>query len=106
MEPEHGGIAVREYYITEDIGWYSESGKWKKLKSFGMVQKSLRKADGTKEEECRYYICSIGENTDEFERASRGHWGAEVKLHWHLDFTLETIRIEAWGKRAQRTCSS
>ena len=29
VEAEHGGIATREYYITEDIGWYSEkrSGK-------------------------------------------------------------------------------
>lgn len=88
VEPEHGGIAVREYYITEDTGWYSERKKWEKLKSFGMVHKSLKKADGTKEEENRYYICSIEEDADEFERASRGHWGVEVKLHWHLDFTF------------------
>ena len=49
--PEHGGTAVREYYITEDTGWYSELGKWKKLKSFGMVHKRVEKAAGTKEEE-------------------------------------------------------
>lgn len=33
------GSTVREYYITEDAGWYSEREKWKKLKSFGMVHK-------------------------------------------------------------------
>lgn len=75
VEPEHGGSAIREYYITEDTGWYSEREKWKKLRSFGMVHKVLKKADGTKEEEYRYYICSIGEDADEFERAARGHWG-------------------------------
>lgn len=46
--------AVREYYITEDIGWYSEREKWKNLRSFGMVHKRVEKADGTKEEEYRY----------------------------------------------------
>lgn len=43
VEPEHGGSAVREYYITEDTGWYSEREKWKKLKSFGMVHKRVEK---------------------------------------------------------------
>ena len=98
VEPEHGGTAVREYYITEDTGWYSEREKWKKLKSFGMVRKILKKADGTKEEECRYYICSIGEDADEFERASRGHWGVEVKLHWHLDFTFRDDKNTSMGR--------
>lgn len=98
VEPEHGGSAVREYYITEDTGWYSERGKWKKLRSFGMVHKVLKKADGTKEEEYRYYICSIGENAEEFERAARGHWGVEVKLHWHLDFTFHDDKNTSMGK--------
>lgn len=98
VEPEHGGSAVREYYITEETGWYSERGKWKKLRSFGMVHKVLKKADGTKEEEYRYYICSIGEDADEFERAARGHWGVEVNLHWHLDFTFCDDRNTSMGK--------
>lgn len=98
VEPEHGGIATREYYITKDIGWYSEREKWEKLTCFGMVHKSLEKADGTKEEESRYYICSIGEDVNEFERASRGHWGVEVNLHWHLDFTFRDDKNTSMGK--------
>ena len=98
VEPKHGGSAVREYYITEDTGWYSEREKWKKLRSFGMVHKVLKKADGTKEEEYRYYICSIGEDADEFERAARGHWGVESKLHWHLDFTFRDDKNTSMGK--------
>lgn len=39
VEPEHGGVAVREYYITRDTGWYSEKELWKGLESFGMVLK-------------------------------------------------------------------
>ena len=41
VEPEHGGVATREYYITKDTAWYSEREKWEKLSSFGMVHKSL-----------------------------------------------------------------
>lgn len=102
VEPEHGGCAVREYYITGDTGWYSEKGKWEKLSSFGMVHKRLEKADGTKEEEYRYYICSIGENVDEFERAARGHWGVEVNLHWHLDFTFRDDKNTSMGKTSAK----
>lgn len=98
VEPEHGGIAIREYYITKDTGWYSEREKWEKLRSFGMVHRILKKADGTKEEECRYYICSIGEDADEFERAARGHWGVESRLHWHLDFTFRDDKNTSMGK--------
>lgn len=88
VEKEHGGVAVREYYITEDIGWYSEKAKWKGLRSFGMVKKTMAGNDGSTCEEERYYICSIGENAVEFERAARGHWKVENNLHWQLDFTF------------------
>ena len=27
VEAEHGGVAVREYCITEDTDWFSEKGK-------------------------------------------------------------------------------
>lgn len=67
-----------------------------------MVHKKLEKADGTKEEEWRYYISSIGGNVDEFERASRGHWGVEVNLHWHLDFTFRDDKNTSTGKTSAK----
>ena len=98
VEKEHGGVAVREYYITEDIGWYSEKQKWKGLKSFGMVAKSLEKTDGTREEETRHYIGSIKEDAEEFARAARGHWGVENQLHWQLDFTFHDDKNTSMAK--------
>lgn len=97
MEKEHGGTAQREYYITEDVGWYADRKQWKKLKAFGMVQKTLTKGKET-EEEYRYYICSIGEDAEEFERAARGHWGVEVNLHWQLDFTFRDDKNTSMAK--------
>ena len=88
VEKEHGGVAVREYYITGDVGWYSDRKEWARLSSFGMVKKQIKKQDGNDESEERYYISSIGEDVGDFERAARGHWGVEVKLHWQLDFTF------------------
>ncbi len=94
---EHGGVVTREYYITEDTGWYSEKKEWKGLKSFGMVRKKIKKQDET-EEENRYYICSIGENAEEFERASRGHWGVENNLHWQMDFAFRDDKNTSMAK--------
>ena len=98
VKAEHGGVAVREYYITEDTGWFSEKGKWKGLKSFGMVHKKLKRRDGTQEDEFRCYICSIEENAEEFERAARRHWGVENKLHWQLDFTFRDDKNTSMAK--------
>lgn len=87
-DKEHGGIAVREYYITEDIRRFSEMKKWKKLKSIGMVYKALKKTNWDQTEEYRYYICSTGADAEESERAACGHRGVVNSLHWQLDFTF------------------
>ncbi len=89
VEKEHGGVAVREYYITQDIQWYSQKKAWKNLTSFGVVKKTMTKMDGSKQEEARFYICSIEANAEEFARAVRGHWNVENQVHWHLDFTFQ-----------------
>lgn len=98
VEKEHGGLAVREYYISSETGWFSEKKEWKGLKSFGMVHKTFKKADGSTEEEERYYICSIEADADEFERASRGHWGVENNLHWQMDFTFQDDKNKSMSK--------
>lgn len=92
IEKEHGGIAVREYYQTEEVDWYADRNKWNGLKSLGMIKKSLQLSNGEVHEEKRYYMNSIELDIDLFERASRGHWGVENKLHWQLDFTFKDDR--------------
>lgn len=63
-----------------------------------MVRKKIKKQDETEEEENRYYICSIRENAEEFERASRGHWGVENNLHWQMDFTFQDDKNTSMAK--------
>lgn len=101
MEKEHGGIASREYYQTEEIWWYEDKKKWKGLATFGMVKKKLEKPDGKTMEERRYYISSLPVDVELFSKAARGHWGVENQLHWHLDFTLK----DDYNTTAEKTCA-
>lgn len=98
VEKEHGGIAIREYYITGDVEWYCEHSKWKELNAFGMVRKTLEKKNGETVLECRYYICSIEPNAELFERAVRSHWAIENNLHWSLDFTFKDDKNTSMAK--------
>lgn len=102
VEKEHGGTAVREYYITGATDWYSEKGKWKGLKSFGLAHKVLKKRDGSREEEYRCYVCSIGEELEEFERAVGRHWGVENKLHWQMEFTFRDDKNTSMARTGEK----
>lgn len=101
-EESHSSFIKYEYFQTSDINWYSKLSTWKKIHSFGLVRKSITKKVLVKNErknakkekvekiittvENRYYISSKQVNIKEFSIATRGHWGVENKIHWHLDF--------------------
>lgn len=88
-----------EYYQTEDVKWYLEHSKWKKLNSIGLVKKTIRKGK-EKREEYRYYISSLFLNIELFSKAIRNHWSVENKLHWHLDFTFKQDNNTTENKKA------
>jgi predicted transposase YbfD/YdcC len=85
-EKAHGQFETREYYQTEDIDWLSGKGKWKNLKSIGMVETTIEKG-GVKTKESRYFISSLAVMILLFAKAVRGHWAIE-SMHWHLDVTF------------------
>jgi predicted transposase YbfD/YdcC len=86
IEKAHGQIEKRVYYQTGDIGWLDPKNKWVKLKTIGMVEKTIEK-DVKVTIEKRYYIISLDVDVPEFARCVRGHWAIE-SLHWHLDVTF------------------
>lgn len=98
VEKEHGGTEIREYFITGEVGWFSELNKWKKLTTFGMVKKTMKKKSGETITEYRYYICSINPDAELFARAARGHWGVENKLHWMMDFVFHDDKNTSMAK--------
>ncbi len=97
VEKDHGRIETRRYWITEEVGWFQDSGPWEGLRSFGMVE-SLQEIDGLITRETRFFLASISAaNAQNFARAVCGHWDAENSLHWSLDvyFSKDACRIRA-----------
>jgi predicted transposase YbfD/YdcC len=84
VEKDHGRIETRDYYQSDQLGWFADLGKWEGLKSVGVVE-STREIDGAKTVERRYYLASLPLDVELFARAVRSHWGVENKLHWVMD---------------------
>lgn len=88
LDKGHGRIETRQYWQSEDIDWYADLDKWAGLRSIGMVHCVREFADGSIEQETRYYISSLPYNPDLFAKAVRAHWGVENKVHYCLDVTF------------------
>jgi predicted transposase YbfD/YdcC len=87
IDKEQSGVAKREYFPSDDIGWLSQGKEWAGLTSIGCVRRTLEKLNGEKTVETRYFIASISD-VKVFAVSVRGHWQVENKLHWQLDFTF------------------
>ena len=118
-EKSHGSVIKYEYFETSDIDWYDRLKDWEKIKSIGMVRKTItslvtttveKKKNGKKIKEKqqiekttvekRYYISSRNVNIKEFAEAVRGQWNVENKVHWHLDFTFRQDSNKTLNKKA------
>ncbi len=86
-ESGHGREETRTYLQIAAPAELADSGRWKGLKSIGLVTSSRRV--GTRETvEARYYLSSLGVDIDQFARAVRGHWSIENACHWSLDVSF------------------
>ena len=100
IEKSHSQIITYEYYQTEKVKWYEEHEKWEKLKSLGVVVKTMVGIDGKKTIEKRYYISSLLLDIKLFSEAIRKHWSVENKLHWQMDFTFKCDNNTTSNKKA------
>lgn len=99
-EKSHSQVVTYEYYQTEKVDWYFEHKKWEKLKSIGMIRKTIEKSDGSKTTENRYYISSLLLDIRTFSESIRKHWNVENKLHWQMDFTFKSDNNTTVNKKA------
>ena len=99
-EKSHSAIITYEYYQTEKVKWYEDYKDWEKLRSIGMVKKTIEKANNKKVVEKRYYISSLFLDINNFSNAIRKHWNVENKLHWQIDFTFKCDDNQTINKKA------
>ena len=87
-EKAHNRIEKRSYYLTTNVKWFEEWGKWAGLKAFiCYVIETEDLVSGKTTREQRYYIASLTD-VELCADAIRSHWGIENQLHWHLDATF------------------
>lgn len=87
-EKGHGRIEERFYLHSNEVNWIDDKGKWKNLKSIGLVDAKRTIAEKTSEE-TRYFLSSLPQDAEKFAHAVRGHWGIENGLHWCLDVVMQ-----------------
>ena len=91
VEKEHGGTAIREYYIRKNIFNLYQADEWAGLTAIGFSRRIFRSnKPGVKPTYCdRYYILGGISDVETFARSVRKHWHVENKCHWQLDYTMK-----------------
>ncbi len=88
-----GRIETRTCYVNYDFDFMDEVLAWQGISSVIMVH-SKREINDTIEEEYRFYLSSLSNDPQYFNRRIRGHWSIENKLHWHLDMSFDEDRVK------------
>ena len=89
----HGRIEKRKYYLSTEIQWIEQRGKWSNLNGIGMVESQVTHTDsGQITEDRRFFITSL-KDVASFSKAARAHWGIENSLHWCLDVVFDEDHI-------------
>lgn len=90
-ESDHGRIETRRCSILPVGNFLLEENKsaWKDVSTLIKIEAS-REIKGILHQETRYYISDeTVANPSYYLSLSRGHWGIENQLHWHLDVTFK-----------------
>jgi predicted transposase YbfD/YdcC len=90
-EKNHGRIENRSCSILPAVDYLLDENiiEWKNVSTLIKVSAS-RQIKGVLKQETRYYISDETVNNPSYYLAlSRGHWGIENQLHWHLDVTFK-----------------
>ena len=83
----HGRIEKRVCSVITDFQFIEDDNQWARLKSIIKIEstREFKNSDKKTEKAVRYYISSLTNSAEEFQKQIRSHWGIENKLHWILD---------------------
>jgi predicted transposase YbfD/YdcC len=81
----HSKIERRNYYLSDNVKWFSGRKDWEKLRAFICAETVLTDTStGETTTERRFFISSV-KDVELCAEAIRGHWAVENIFHWHLD---------------------
>jgi len=105
---DHGRIEKRQCSILPACEYLLEENlsAWKNVSTLIRIDAS-REIKGVVHQEIRYYISDETVNSPSYYLAlSRGHWGIENQLHWHLDVTFKEDACRARQENAPLNLST
>ena len=82
---DHGRLEVRRAWASQELDWFEDLPKWKRLRSIIMIESERTVGVAETSIERRYYWSSHVVDAKTFSEMIRGHWGIENQLHWCLD---------------------
>jgi predicted transposase YbfD/YdcC len=84
----HGRIETRKCSVISNFLFIeNKDEKWKNLNQVIKIEsiREFKNSNKPIEKATRYYISSLKNNANEYQKNIRSHWGVENKLHWTLD---------------------
>ena len=92
-EKGHGRIDKRTAFVTYEVEWLAQFGKWHGIQSLGAI---------VTDSETRYYISSRKLSPPELLQITRNEWAVE-SMHWQLDVIFKEDRTTLHEENAQKT---
>ena len=90
VDKEGGWIVTKRVSVLQDLRFVDDKEQWQGLKSLVRIEKQrYNKATGQRQQSVRYYISSIGLDSELAQQLIRGHWSIENQLHKHLDVAFK-----------------
>lgn len=99
-EKNGGRIEKRTAYVSKDVDWLDDKGKWADLHTIGAIQTEFEKGEKTSSE-WHYYISSAELTADELLKHARQEWAVE-SMHWLLDVHFAEDKTMVWDMNVQQ----
>jgi predicted transposase YbfD/YdcC len=104
----HGRIETRKCSVISNFLFIeNKDEKWKKLNQVIKIEsiREFKNSDKPTEKATRYYISSLENNANQYQKNIRSHWGIENKLHWTLDVSFSEDSSRKRNKNAAQNYS-
>ena len=104
----HGRIETRKCSVISNFLFIeNKNEKWKKLNQVIRIEsiREFKNSDKPTEKSTRYYISSLENSANQYQKNIRSHWGIENKLHWTLDVGFSEDSSRKRNKNAAQNYS-